>query len=675
MFGILGRFFKGSRASATVLRGRANGQLERQVSAVYKLLASVVGADQLVLKASKVDALEMMRSPDVRQRLLALQRIVFEDPTITQLPKGLAPSDILSEVEDEIADMLARKTVEDKLERRVQEKMQQRHEEYIKEIKMQVLREDEGPDNAQTLRKYAELERLEARSTSRSALEQLRPASIDEVVGQDRAIKALLSKVASPFPQHVLLYGPPGVGKTTVARLVLEEAKRLPYTPFDADSKFVEVDGSTLRWDPREVSNPLLGSVHDPIYQGARREFADSAVPEPKLGLVTEAHGGILFIDEVGELDPLLQSKLLKVLEDKRVTFDSAYYDPEDTSVPKYIKKLFEQGAPADFVLIGATTRDPSEINPALRSRTAEVFFDPLGPEQIRRIVTNAADKLRVRLEAGVPELISRYTAEGRKTTSILADAYGLALHRSPEGKGPVTITLDDLHEVIRVGRITPNVLAPVSSKAEVGRVLGLGVFGFVGSLIEIEAAVFRATERGKGRVRFNETAGSMAKDSVFNATSLLRRLTGLDMSDFDIHVNIIGGGRIDGPSAGLAILLALISAIYEWPIRQDLAVTGEVSIQGRVRPVGGVHEKAFGAYNSGVRRVLVPADNARDVPGGLLGLEVVAVGDVHEALRHVFGRKCSRLGPKESAAAGPNKTIAVAPPVEGGLRTPATRC
>jgi len=138
----------------------------------------------------------------------------------------------------------------------------------------------------------------------------LRPKDLSDVIGQDRAIRALLSKLASPFPQHVILYGPPGVGKTTVARLVLEEARKLKFTPFDKSAKFVEVDGTTLRWDPREVTNPLLGSVHDPIYQGAKRDLAESGIPEPKLGLVTEAHGGVLFIDEIGEMDPILLSKL-----------------------------------------------------------------------------------------------------------------------------------------------------------------------------------------------------------------------------------------------------------------------------------------------------------------------------------------------------------------------------
>src|SRR5690606_36869880 len=129
----------------------------------------------------------------------------------------------------------------------------------------------------------------------------------------------------------------------------------------------------------------------------------------------------VLFIDEIGEMDPILQNKFLKVLEDKRVHFDSSYYDPSDPNVPKYIRKLFEEGAPADFILIGATTRDPSEISPALRSRTAAVFFEPLSQDEIKEIVVQAACRLGVTLEEGVAAMISEYSVEGRSATGILA--------------------------------------------------------------------------------------------------------------------------------------------------------------------------------------------------------------------------------------------------------------
>ena len=92
----------------------------------------------------------------------------------------------------------------------------------------------------------------------------------------------------------------------------------------------------------------------------------------------------------------------LKFLEDKRVEFSSSYYDPEDENTPKYIKYLFDKGAPADFVLIGATTKEPSEINPALRSRCTEVYFEPLTAKDIENIVVNAADKLKVEIGDGV---------------------------------------------------------------------------------------------------------------------------------------------------------------------------------------------------------------------------------------------------------------------------------
>ena len=613
-------------------------QLQRQVTALYTLLANLYGSDKLVMKAGKLDALKLMRSKVLTERVLALQRLVYEDPTLDKAPQEAELLAVLSEIEDEIADLIARKTVEEKIEQKIAERMQTRHEEYVKDIKLQVLKEVAGPDNPNTLKKYAELEKLEQVTLSRSALEKLRPSSLEQVVGQDRAIRVLLSKLVSPYPQHVIVYGPPGVGKTTVARLVLEEAKKIGYTPFTQNAPFIEVDGTTLRWDPREVTNPLLGSVHDPIYQGARRDLAESAIPEPKPGLVTDAHGGILFIDEIGDMDPILMNKLLKVLEDKRVKFDSAYYDPDDPGVPKYIKKLFEEGAPADFILVAATTRDPAEISPALRSRCAEVFFEPLTKKAVEQIVCDAAQRLDAQLAPEVPGLISDYSIEGRKAVGMLADAYGLALYEqyTSRPQAAVRIGKEHLLEVIRTSRLIPFTKTKSKAQGEIGKIYGLGVHGFVGSIIEIEAVSFPA-EKGKGKLRFNETAGSMAKDSVFNAASVVRLLTGLDLADYDLHVNVVGGGKIDGPSAGTAITLAIISCLLQRPIRQDIAVTGEVSIQGKVKEVGGIFEKIYGAKQAGIKEVFIPQDNENEIPSDLAEIKVHPVATVKELMDQVL--------------------------------------
>src|SRR3712207_928960 len=177
----------------------------------------------------------------------------------------------------------------------------EKQEKYIEDVRLGIIRKRKGSENAKTLKKFSKLQELDSKKLSSNILSMLRPKSFSEIVGQERAIKYLVSKLASPYPQHIILYGPPGVGKTTAARLALEEVKKINHTPFDEDGKFVEVDGTTLRWDPREITNPLLGSVHDPIYQGSKRDLAEIGVPEPKPGLVTEAHGGVLFIDEIGD--------------------------------------------------------------------------------------------------------------------------------------------------------------------------------------------------------------------------------------------------------------------------------------------------------------------------------------------------------------------------------------
>ena len=649
-------------------------ELDRKIDMILSLMVEYYGSDKLVIKAGKMEALQLIRSPIKGERVLALQKIMYDNPTLTAVPEEKDIPRLVDQLIEKMSDLLARRSLEADLEQKIADRLEENHQDYVQDIRRQILKEEKkGYETPMEQQKREKLEELEKVKLTQSVTELLRPDCLEDIVGQERAVASLLAKLSSPYPQHLILYGPPGVGKTTAARLVLEASKERPLSPFRQDAPFVETDGTTLRWDPRDLTNPLLGSVHDPIYQGARRDLADTGIPEPKPGLVTDAHGGILFIDEIGEMDVMLQNKLLKVLEDKRAFFESAYYDPTDDKVPPYIRKLFEEGAPADFVLIGATTRDSSSINPALRSRCAEIYFEPLTPQHIEEIVQRAAKRLSATLGDGVAKLISEYTIEGRKAINILADAYSLALERSQQptkdeagdkatdidtdadadadasagaadndsdkaaestnAASGVVIERADIYKVAQVSRLSPYVTKKASDRCEVGHIFGLGVAGFLGSVIEIEAVAFEAHEKGKGTVRFNETAGSMAKDSVFNAASVVRMVTGKDIHDYDLHINVVGGGNIDGPSAGTAILTAIISAITGQPIRQDTAVTGEISLQGRVRPVGGVFEKAYGAKQAGISRLIIPSENTKDIPKHHLGLEIFPVSRAQEAL------------------------------------------
>lgn len=619
---------------------RAADDLNRKINAIYSIYANLVGPEELIVHTSRYDALKYIHDENPKVRLIGMQRMILESRDYNRPPTDEEIPLVLDNLEEKLSDLLARRAVEEQLERKISSRLEERHQEYVDEIRREVIEEEtEDIETPQTRHKLEKLEALEKVRLTDTAMKVLRPQKMSEIVGQDRAVEAMLSKLGSPYPQHMILYGPPGVGKTTAARLVLEAVRGRKPSVFQADAPFVECDGTTLRWDSRDMTNPLIGSVHDPIYQGAQRDLADDGIPEPKPGLVTDAHGGVLFIDEIGELDPILLNKLLKVLEDKRVYFESAYYDEEDEYVPAYIHKLFKEGAPADFILIGATTRLPEEINPAIRSRCAEIFFEPLSPQSVAAIARDAAARLHVAMEPGAAELISEYTMEGRKAVNLLSDAYGRAVYRRGTTDGAV-ITEALVRETARAARLSPWRETVASETPRVGHVYGLGVAGYWGSIIEIEAAAYPAREKGKGSIRFNETAGSMAKDSVATAASVVRKAIGKDLSDYDLHVNVIGGGNIDGPSAGCAITSAILSAVEGLPLRQDVALTGEISLAGEVKPVGGVAEKAFGARQAGMKKLLIPEKNKDDIGPDYFGMKVVPVKTIEDIYRELVAGK-----------------------------------
>lgn len=570
---------------------------------------------------------------DEKQKIQVLHEIIFGKNNSSFYDES--QMDLLVEkMKERLSDTAARQYIEEGIKKEVVNLMQKREKEYLEEMKLQVIKKHTGIENASTLKKLAELEKMKCIKLSKSILDVLRPKKQNEIIGQQDAVGSLISKIASPFPQHVILYGPPGVGKTTAARIALDISKTKAFTPFANNAKFVEVDATTLRWDPRESVNPLLGSVHDPIYQGAKKELAEMGVPEPKPGLVTEAHGGVLFIDEIGELDIMFQNKLLKVLEDKKVNFDSSYYDVNNENVPLYIKKLFEEGAPADFVLIGATTRSPEDINPALRSRCAEIYFNPLDSTDITEIVRNSAEKLDVNISSENAAYISSYTYEARKAVNILADCYSNAVSRFGTSTD-VEINEEIIKEVISKSRLLSVNKNKSSHQLEIGKINGLGVNGFLGSVLELEAVCFEREDEN-GKVRFNETAGTMTKDSLFNALSVIRKLANTNIDKFDIHVNCVGGGKVDGPSAGTAITCLIYSALMNVPARMDTCITGEISIRGNIKAVGGIREKVFAAKRHGFTHVIIPEEN-REEAIGIDGINIITAGNIQEVIDFIF--------------------------------------
>lgn len=508
-----------------------------------------------------------------------------------------------------------------------------------------LLRNQQGSRVAVERESRKELEKLQRMreiSLTEPLAEKTRPSTFAEIIGQEEGLKALRAALCGPNPQHVIIYGPPGVGKTAAARLVLEEAKANPLSPFKENAKFVEVDGATSRFDERGIADPLIGSVHDPIYQGAG-PMGMAGIPQPKPGAVTRAHGGILFIDEIGELHPIQINKLLKVLEDRKVILESAYYSSEDTNIPSHIHDIFRNGLPADFRLVGATTRLPQEIPAAIRSRCQEIYFRPLLPHEIGLIVQNAARKINLHIAPEAVEVIKQYATNGREAVNMVQLAAGLALtDRRQE------ITRADIEWVVTSGQYTPRMDSKVPPEPQVGVVNALAVYGpNMGLVVELEASVnFVGHRRGQvivtGVVEEEETGSgdgrrvrrrSMARNAVDNVQTVLRRLLQVDLRDYDIHLNFPGGVPVDGPSAGVSMLTAVYSALTETPVNNLVAMTGEVAIRGGVRPVGGVVAKVEAARLAGAKKVLIPRDNWQEIFRSLSGIQVIPVQNVNEVL------------------------------------------
>ena len=330
-------------------------------------------------------------------------------------------------------------------------------------------------------------------------------------------------------------------------------------------------------------------------------------------------------------------NKLLKVLEDRKVFFESAYYSPEDMSVPRYIHDIFKNGMPADFRLVAATTRSANDLPPALRSRCMEIYFRALEPHEIATIAMGAAVRAGFEMDEAQAELVGRYATCGRDAVNIVQMGAGVAQLEDRK-----CITRADIEWVVDSGHYPVRPEQQASLECGVGTVHGLAVYGcHQGAVMDIEAVAVAGSGRivvtGIAEEEEIGTPGhlirrkSTARGSAENVQTLLRRMR-YDVDSVDLHVNFPGGAPVDGPSAGVAMAVAAVSALLGRPVDGATAVTGEISVRGDVKPVGGVPSKVEAAKRAGLRRVFVPADNYLE-RFSKIGIEVIPIKTLDDAL------------------------------------------
>jgi len=280
-----------------------------------------------------------------------------------------------------------------------------------------------------------------------------------------------------------------------------------------------------------------------------------------------------------------------------------------------------------------------------------EIFFRPLTPDEIGQIASNAFKKIGFKENREAIEVVKKYATNGREAVNIVQLAAGLAITDKRE-----EISAADVEWVAASSQMSPRPEKKIPPEPQIGFVNGLAVYGpNMGTLIEIEVTALPASQPGTGKytitgvVEEEEMGGgaktlrrkSMARGSLENVLTVLRRL-GMNPHDYDLHINFPGGIPIDGPSAGLAMAVAIASAIRGIPVDNKIAMTGEVGIHGKVKPVGGVIAKVEAALQAGVTKVLIPEKNWQELFAGWKGIEVVAVDTVEEALNLCLNTRTS---------------------------------
>jgi len=404
----------------------------------------------------------------------------------------------------------------------------------------------------------------------------------------------------------------------------------------------------------------LLGDVrHDPFQSGGLGTPAHERV-EP--GMIHRAHKGVLFIDEIATLSLKMQQSLLTAMQEKKFPITGQ----SELSSGAMVRT---EPVPCDFILVAAGNLDTIEkMHPALRSRIRgygyEVYMRTTMPDTIenrRKLVQFVAQEVmrdgkiphftRDAVEEIVREAQKRAGRKGHLTLR-LRDLGGIvrAAGDIAVKKGKKVVEREDVLEALKLAKPLEKQLADwyierkkeyqviKSEGSEIGRVNGLAVIGEEsGIVLPIEAIVAPAASKEEGKIIVTGKLGEIAKEAVQNVSAIIKRYKGEDISRYDIHVQFLQTYEgVEGDSASISVATAVISALENLPIRQDVAMTGSLSVRGEVLPVGGVTPKIEAAIEAGMKKVIIPKANENDVflsPDKAEKIEIHPVERIDEAL------------------------------------------
>lgn len=438
---------------------------------------------------------------------------------------------------------------------------------------------------------------------------------------KERMIEMLAVRKLSPDSkgQIICLVGPPGVGKTSIARSVAKAMGR----------KYVRIS---------------LGGVHDEAEIRGHRKTYIGAMPGRIMDAMKQAGSSnpLILLDEIDKVgadyrgDPA--SALLEALDgEQNFAFRDHYIE-----VPFDLSKVLFITTANDASTIPAPLLDRMELI-ELASYTHEEKFhiakDHLIPKQTKRHGLSGRT-LRIQDDA-LHALIDGYTREAgvRKLERAVASLCRRAAVQIADGeKKRVTVTAGELESFLGPQKFKPETILP---RDEIGVVTGLAWTSVGGETMPVEVAVMDGT----GKLELTGSLGDVMKESAHAAVSFIRSHADalhIDKNFYkekDIHIHVPEGAvPKDGPSAGVTLATALVSALTDVPVRRDLAMTGEITLRGRVLPIGGLKEKSMAAYRTGVKTVVIPADNVPDLaeidPAVRAGVEFVPASELSTVFR-----------------------------------------